>query len=134
MKTAIQPSLSELVKKIPAATRPIVEAAVKTVREAAPKAEEITYRMAQPRAGSRMMWKIVRYAVDGENVIGVGTFSQHASLFFYRGRDLDDGSGLLQGTGKESRFVTLRSPADAEQPAVKKLVRKAFKIGGASKT
>ena len=133
MKTATQPSLYELVRKIPAATRPIVQAAIKTVKEAAPRAEEITYRMEQPRAGSAMMWKIVRYAVDGENVVGIGTFSKHASIFFYRGRDLDDSSGLLQGSGKESRFVTLRSAADVELPAVKKLVRTAFKIGGASK-
>jgi hypothetical protein len=126
-------TLSDQVKKIPQATRPIVESAIETVKEAAPKAEEITYRMEQPRAGSRMMWKIVRYAVDGENVVGVGTFSQHATFFFYRGRDLDDESGLLQGSGKESQYITLRSAGDAEQPAVKKLVRQAFKIAGASK-
>jgi len=125
--------LSEQVKKIPPATRPIVEAAIKTVREAAPTAEEITYRMEQPRAGSAMMWKIVRYAVDGENIVGVGTFSKHASIFFYRGRDLDDATRLLQGSGKESRFVTLRSAADVELPAVKKLIRQAFKIASGSK-
>jgi hypothetical protein len=126
-------SLSEQVKKIPQATRSIVEAAIETVKHAAPKAEEIIYDMERPRAGSRMMWKIVRYAVDGENVVGVGTFSQHATLFFYRGRDLDDLSGLLQGSGKESQYITLRSAADAEQPAVKKLVRQAFSTADASK-
>jgi len=51
-------------------------------------------------------------------------------LFFYRGRELEDKSGLLQGTGKDSRYVTLRGPADAEQPAVKRLVRQAFKLAG----
>ena len=126
-------TLSEQVRKIPQATRPMVEAAIKTIKEAAPKADEIAYRMEQPPPGSRMMWKIVRYAVDGGNVVGVGTFSEHATLFFYRGRDLDDGSGLLQGSGKESRYVTLRSTADADTPAVKKLVRKAFKLGAPAK-
>jgi uncharacterized protein YdeI (YjbR/CyaY-like superfamily) len=98
------------------------------VNEIAPEAEEITYNMERPPEGSAMMWKIVRYAVDGENVVGVGTFSRHATIFFYRGRELDDATGLLQGTGKNSQFVTLRSPAEAEQPAVKKLVRQAFKL------
>ncbi len=74
------------------------------------------------------MWKIVRYVVGGANVVGVGTFPSHATLFFYRGRELDDGSGLLQGSGKDSRFITLRAPADAERPAVKRLVREAFKL------
>jgi hypothetical protein len=126
--TTKQISLSEQIRKIPVATRPIVEAAIKTVNEIAPQAEEITYGMERPPEGSRMMWKIVRYAVDGENVVGVGTFSRHASMFFYRGRELDDASGLLQGTGKNSQFVSLRSPADAEQPAVMKFVRQAFNL------
>jgi len=122
-------SLSEQLKKIPVNVRPTVRAALKTVREVTPKAEEITYRSQAPRSKSAM-WKIVRYSIDGANVVGVGTFPNHSTLFFYRGREIDDGSGLLQGSGKDSRFITLRTPADAQRPAVKKLVRKAFKLGG----
>jgi hypothetical protein len=120
-------SLSEQLKKIPAAVRPTVKAALRTVKEVAPEADEIAYRSQAPRSKSAM-WKLVRYAVDGVNVVGVGTFSEHSTIFFYRGRELDDGSGLLQGGGKAARFVTLRSPADAEKPAVKRLVRKAFRL------
>ena len=123
-------SLSEQLKKIPSTVRPTVKAALKTVKEAAPEADEIAYRSQAPRSTSTM-WKLVRYAVDGENVVGVGTFSDHSTIFFYRGRELDDGSGLLQGGGKDARFVTLRSPADAEKPAVKRLVRKAFRLAAA---
>ena len=124
--------LSEHLKNIPAHVRPTVKAAIKTVKEAAPKADEITYRSGPPRSSSAM-WKLVRYALDGANVVGVGTFTDHSTLFFYRGRELDDKSGLLQGTGRDSRYVTLRGPADAEQPAVKRLVRQAFKLGGGVK-
>jgi hypothetical protein len=124
-------SLAEQLKRIPPRTRPTVKAAIRTVKSVAPKADEITYRSQAPRS-SRMMWKLVRYAVDGANVVGIGTFPDHSTLFFYRGRELDDGSGLLQGSGKDSRFITLRSPADVERPAVKGLVRKAFKLGGGS--
>jgi hypothetical protein len=53
-------------------------------------------------------------------------------MFFYRGRELDDGSGLLQGSGKDARFITLRTAADAERQVVKRLVRKAFKLGQAA--
>ena len=108
-------------------TDQIVEAAIKTVRSIAAGADEIPYRMGRPRSKS-MMWKRVRFAVDGKPVVGVGTFTAHSAMFFYRGRELDDGSGLLQGSGKDTRFVTLRSPADAQKPAVKKLVRAAFKL------
>jgi methylated-DNA-protein-cysteine methyltransferase-like protein len=129
MPTTAQTSLSEHLEKIPPSVRPTVKAAIKTVKEIAPKAEEISYNSRPPTSPSAM-WKLVRYAVGGTNVVGVGTFTSHATLWFYRGRELDDGSGLLQGGGKDSRFITLRAPADAATPAVKRLVRKAFKLGG----
>src|ERR1700730_9060066 len=124
-----QISLSEQLKKLPPSVRSIVQAARGTVKAAAPSATEITSQSQPPRS-SGYMWKIVRYAVDGRNVVGIGAFRSHAALVFYRGRELDDGSGLLQGGGKEARFVTLRAPADAERPAVVRMVRKAFKLGG----
>jgi hypothetical protein len=129
---AAQIPLSEHLKKVPPKVRPTVQAAIKTVKAAAPKADEITYRSQPPRSSSAM-WKLVRYAVDGKNVVGVGTFTNHSTLFFYRGRELDDGSGLLQGTGKDARFVTLRAPADAERAPVKRLVKQAFRLGGTGK-
>ncbi len=118
--------------EVPPAVRPTVQAARRMVKAIAPKSEEIRYRGGPPRTRT-YMWKLVRYAVDGANVVGIGTFPKHSTLFFYRGHELDDGSGLLQGSGKDSRFVTLREPADAESPAVKRLVRKAFKLGGVIK-
>jgi hypothetical protein len=132
MATTNDIPVSDHIRKIPPAVRPIVQAARRTVKAAAPKANEISYRSEPPRS-SRYMWKIVRYAVDGANVVGIGTFPGHSTLFFYRGRELDDGSGLLEGSGKDSRFVTLRVPADAERPAVKRLVRKAFQLGGTTR-
>jgi len=121
--------LSEHLRKIPPATRPTVETVIRTIKDVAPRAKEITYRSQAPRSKSSM-WKIVRYAVDGANVVGVGTFPNHATLFFYRGREIDDGSGLLQGSGKDTRFVNLRTPADAEAAFLKSITRKAFKLAG----
>ncbi|MDQ6878344.1 MAG: DUF1801 domain-containing protein [Candidatus Dormibacteraeota bacterium] len=129
MPPADEISLSEQLRKIPPAVRPTVKAAIRAVEQIAPEANQITYRSRPPRSPSAM-WKIVRYTVDGANVVGIGTFPSHSTLFFYRGRELDDGSGLLQGSGKDSRFMTLRAPADADRPAVKRLLRNAFKLGG----
>jgi hypothetical protein len=129
MAGASQIPLSDHLTKVPPGVRPTVKAAIRTVKTIAPKADEITYR-SQPPKSSSAMWKLVRYAVNGENVLGIGTFTNHSTMFFYRGRELDDGSGLLQGGGKDARFVTLRVPGDAASPAIKRLVRKAFKLGG----
>ena len=125
-------AVSEHIKKVPPTVRPIVQAARRAVKAVAPKADEISYQSQPPRS-TTYMWKIVRYAVDGQNVVGIGTFPRHSTLFFYRGRELDDGSGLLEGSGKDSRFLTLKAPADAEHPAVKRLLQKAFELGGVSR-
>lgn len=122
-------TLSDQLKRIPSKTRPTVAAAIKSVKAIAPRATEVPYRSNPPRSPSTM-WKLVRYTVEGKPVVGIGTFTNHASLFLYRGREVDDGSGLLQGSGKDSRFITLNSPADVERPAVKKLVRAAFRLSG----
>ena len=119
----------EIPKDVPATVRPIVEAAIETVEAIAPKATRVPYRMARPRSSS-MMWKLVRYEVDGENVVGIGTFSRHSTMFFYRGRELDEEGKVLQGTGKDSRFLTLRTSADASSAQAKRLVRKAFQLAG----
>ena len=125
-------AVSEHIKKVPPTVRPIVQAARRAVKAVAPKADEISYQSQPPRS-TTYMWKIVRYAVDGQNVVGIGTFPRRSTLFFYRGRELDDGSGLLEGSGKDSRFLTLKAPVDAEHPAVKRLLRKAFELGGGSR-
>ncbi|HSP08315.1 MAG TPA: DUF1801 domain-containing protein [Candidatus Dormibacteraeota bacterium] len=96
----------------------------------APGAVEIAYQGEAPRSAT-FMWKIARYAVDGSNVVGIGTYPGHSHLFFYRGRELDDGSGLLAGGGKDMRSITLRTPADAARPQVKRMLKKAFELGGA---
>jgi hypothetical protein len=120
-------SVSEQLKKVPLAVRPIVRAARRMVKAIAPKAKEIAYRSQPPRS-SRSMWKIARYAVDDSYVVAIGTYPTYASLFFFRGRELDDGSELLEGGGKELRYVKLRAPADAERPAVKRIVGRAFTL------
>jgi hypothetical protein len=122
-------TLSEQLKKLPPRVRSIVQAARRTVKAAAPAAVEVTSQSPSPRSSS-YMWKLIRYAVNGRDIVGIGAFTGHASLVFYRGSELDDGKGLLQGGGKDARFVTLRTPADAERSAVARMVRKAVKLGG----
>lgn len=74
------------------------------------------------------MWKLARYSAGEDYVIGIGVFRDHATVYFYRGRELDDAAGLLEGSGKQFRSITLRSPADARRSAVTRLVRQAFRL------
>jgi hypothetical protein len=121
--------LSEQLKSLPADVRPIVEAARRLVVSAAPRgvAERLTNNK-RPTSPT-YMWKLVRYAIGEENLIGIGTFPKHSAIWFDRGRELDDPTGLLQGSGKNSRFVALRSVADAQTAALKNLIKQAFQLG-----
>jgi hypothetical protein len=122
---------AEQIKRIPPAVRPIVQAARRAVRTVAPQAKEVAYQSQPPRSRSSM-WKLVRYAVGDDYVVGIGTFSTYASMFFTHGRELDDGSGLLEGSGKDARFVRLRETKEVAQPALTRLLRKAFADGSGS--
>jgi hypothetical protein len=75
-----------------------------------------------------MMWKLLRYVVDGQTVVTIGTFTRHSSIFFARGTELEDEEGILEGEGKVLRYITLRSPAEAKRGAVKEVVRRAFAL------
>jgi len=129
MSPSAEVRVSDHLREIPAAVRPTVQAARRMVRAVAPGATEIAYRSRHPRS-AQSMWKIVRYVTDGAHVVAIGTFPKHVTLFFFRGRELDDGSKLLEGAGKDLRYITLRAPADAQRPTVKRMVREAFKLGG----
>lgn len=114
---------------VPPETRATVDVARRMIRKVAPRAVEVPYQ-SRPPANPSMMWKLVRYKLNGENVVGIGTYTRHSTLYFYRGRELDDQSGLLEGGGTQMRSVTLRRPSDAERPAVRQLVRRAFQLAG----
>jgi len=129
LESSLVISPDEHVRKVPVARRKTVEAARRMVRSVAPRAEEISYPAGPPKSAT-YMWKLLRYADGRGYVVGIGTFARHSTLFFYRGRELEDGSGLLQGGGKDMRFIRLVEPADAEQPAVKRMVKNAFQLVG----
>ena len=120
-------TVTEQIKRIPSAVRPTVQAARRTVKALAPKAKEIAYQ-SDPPGSKSALWKIVRYAIEDEPVVGIGTFPTYATLYFYRGREIDDASGLLEGSGKDMRFTRLLTPADAARPDVRRLVRQAFAL------
>jgi hypothetical protein len=122
-------TLAAQLRTLPAEVRAIVQAARRTVKSAAPDAIETGCEMVQPRTKS-MMWKLCRYGRADEEgyIVAIGAFARHASIFFSRGSELDDGSGTLEGGGKQFRYFTLRTPADAERGVVKRTVKAAFRL------
>ena len=124
-----QITLADHLRTIPAEVRPTVRAVRRLVRSVAPKADEIAYQSRRSEWAS-MIWHLARYAVGGKNVVGIGVFRKHAALYFYRGTELQDTGGVLEGGGKQMRSIRLLAPADVARPAVKQLVRRAFALEG----
>jgi uncharacterized protein YdhG (YjbR/CyaY superfamily) len=124
-------SVADTLKRMPAPVRAIATAARRAVRAAAPKATEHPCQSKPPRSKSAL-WKIARYTQGDADVAGIGASSKHVLLYFHRGAELDDGSGLLEGGGKIMRSIRLAVPGDAARPEVKRMLRKAFQLAPGS--
>jgi hypothetical protein len=57
----------------------------------------------------------------------VDAFRSHVNVGFFRGAELADPKGLLEGTGKLMRHVKLRPDSDIDDRALAKLVEVAYK-------
>jgi hypothetical protein len=56
----------------------------------------------------------------------VGVFKAHVNVGFFRGAELDDPEGLLEGSGKYMRHVKLRPDRDVDDSALMKLIESAY--------
>jgi hypothetical protein len=55
-------------------------------------------------------------------ICGITLHKAHINLMFARGTDLPDPAGLLVGTGKRARHITIRQEADLEHPGIRTLL------------
>ena len=62
-------------------------------------------------------------------MLAIGTYPKDASLLCFRGRKLGEGSGVVEGAGKDLRHITLRA-AGTPSADLERMVRRAFKLGG----
>ena len=56
----------------------------------------------------------------------VGVFKAHVNVGFFRGAELSDPGGLLEGTGKFMRHVKLKPGKDVDAAALTKLIKTAY--------
>ena len=85
------------------------------VREAAPDAEEA------------VKWSQPVYSHSGPFCY-MKAFKKHINFGFWRGVQLDDPEGLLQGEGGKMRHVKITSPDDIQPDAFKAFVRAAVEL------
>jgi uncharacterized protein DUF1801 len=63
-----------------------------------------------------------------DGVFHIAVYANHVNLGFNHGATLDDPLGILKGTGKRIRHLTLKIPADLARPEIRAYVRRARKL------
>ena len=56
----------------------------------------------------------------------VDAFTAHVNVGFYRGSELEDPSGLLEGSGKLMRHVKIRPGDGLDEPCLRELIATAY--------
>jgi len=56
----------------------------------------------------------------------VNAFTAHVNVGFFRGAELEDPMGLLEGNGKYMRHVKLRPDSDIDAAALVRLIESAY--------
>lgn len=68
--------------------------------------------------------------VIADGICNIGVFRRHVTLGFTRGADLDDVAGVLKGTGKAMRHLTLERLSDLDGPELRAFLRQARTLAG----
>ena len=67
-------------------------------------------------------------ACVGDAAFGyVNAFTNHVNVGFFRGAELADPDGLMEGTGRFMRHVKLKPSVDVDEAALIRLIRTAYK-------
>lgn len=111
---------SDLLEITPEELRPIAIRLREIILEIDPDACEVV------RLGDKASTFGVGPKKMSEGYTYILPYKKWVNLGFYKGVDLDDPSGLLEGTGKNMRHVKIRSMEDAERPEILELIRAAL--------
>ncbi len=69
-----------------------------------------------------------------DGIFHIAVYSSHVNLGFNHGATLDDPRGILKGTGKQIRHITIKTPADLARPELRGYLRRARNVAIADAT
>ena len=110
-------ALDEFLKKVP------------TEQHALIRSLDAVISKAEPGLTTSLKWGNLTY--QGTKIVcSVVSHRTHVNLQLWGGADLDDPSGLLEGTGKEMRHVKIGSEAELDAKVVAGFVKQAARRRG----
>lgn len=101
--------------KVPPDHRPTVEALRGLMEEHAPDASEVIMYGSPAWRGSKVL-----------AIISVA--KTHLTFAFERGAEIEDAHGLLDGVGKKTRHVKLKTPDDVDPAALADYIEQAVRL------
>lgn len=107
---------AEMTAESPEPVRDLAFACRNLIYEALPETVEVVWprqRTAGYGTGPKKMT---------EQFCWLAPYTKHVVFGFYYGTELPDPEGLLEGTGNPMRHVKVRTPADLDNPALRRLV------------
>jgi hypothetical protein len=79
-----------------------------------------------PRATPAIKWGVAVYAVDSKNVCALAAFKDHVAINFFAPADvLTDPGKKLEGSGKTSRLLKVRTAADIDSVSIQRWLKAA---------
>jgi hypothetical protein len=82
---------------------------------------------AAPEADEAIKWAQPVYSLNGPFAY-IKAFKSAVNFGFWRGVDIDDPGGLLQGSGEKMRHVKLTDLDDIDKPAFTEFIQQAVKL------
>ncbi len=110
-------SVDEFVVRLPGGIREIVLALRRQVEDATPDA---------PQA---IKYDALCFFKGKRPFVGISPHQRHVSVIFDRGAELADPDGLLEGSGKARRQITVRDLGEIDDLPIRDYVRESFGLG-----
>lgn len=125
--SAAEARLRSLVRKVASEDARLVAAARRTVRERLPTACEIVYEYRN--------WVVISFSPSEqgyEGIFAIRADARGVKLYFNQGKNLADPERVLEGSGRQARFIVLESVATLARPAIVRLLDQAAASSAAS--
>jgi len=114
--------LAGFIDKFDPKTQTLIRGVRRSVRRLLPTANELVW--------DNYNFFVIGYSPTerpSDSVVSIAAASNGVGLAFYRGSTLPDPKGILQGEGKQNRFIRLESAKVLERPEVRALVAAAVR-------
>jgi hypothetical protein len=79
-----------------------------------------------PQLSEDVKWHVPVYSLGTTPIVSVEGFKAHVNLKFFKGAELEDRAGILEGTGKGIRHAKFRSPEDVDEAEIRGLIDQAL--------